>query len=98
MKVQFTCDAVRWFDKVDGNTYHSVKVTRHEDGAIVVGHFQYGYGEQYKQTALDAMLTAKWLPEQYNKDNLYMYTRENDYPILWNVYDGLKRDCINNTK
>jgi hypothetical protein len=67
MKVQFTCNAVRWFDKVNGNTYHSVKVVRHEDRAVVVGHFQYGYGEQNKQTALEEMLRAGWIPERYGE-------------------------------
>ena len=50
-KLQFICQAVKWFDKVNGNTYHSVRITRTEDGAVVVGQFQYGYGDQYRYTA-----------------------------------------------
>ena len=60
-QIKFTCIAKKWFDKVNGNTYHSVRVTRHKDGAVVVGQFQYGYGEHYKQTALaKARLCRKW--------------------------------------
>lgn len=40
----------KWFDKINGNTYHSVVV--YEDG-IKIGYnnFCYGYGGQYLQTA-----------------------------------------------
>jgi hypothetical protein len=95
--IQFVCTAARWFDKVNGNTYHSVRITRCADGATIAAPFQYGYGDQYRQTALEAMLAAGWLEGQaYN--SLFRYERENGYPVLWNVTDGLKRDCVANGK
>ena len=109
MKYKYTCNAVRWFDKINGNTYHSVRVIRHEDGAVIVGQFQYGYGDHYRQTALKEMLKAGWMKNtkrkgvkfpvgkvNYDKESIYVFERENNYPILWNVSDGLKRDCIAN--
>jgi len=106
---KFTCIAKKWFDKVNGNTYHSVRVIRHKDGAVVVGQFQYGYGDHYQQTAIEAMLNAGWLPKKYKKaqyrgdqsssekwSDIWNYERENNYPILWTVSKGLKRDCIAN--
>lgn len=95
-KIKFICIAKRWFDKVNGNTYHSVRITRLKDDKTIVGQFQYGYGEHYRQTALEVMLKAGWLPSQYNNDNKYSYERENNYPIYWNVSNGLKRDCVRN--
>ena len=101
-KIKFICNAVKWFDKVNGNTYHSVRVTRCSDGKVIADGFQYGYGEQYRDTALALMLKNGFLPEKYfidvltGKSNLYLYERENGYPILWNVSKGLKRDCIAN--
>ena len=62
----------------------------------MVGQFQYGYGDSYQQTALEAMIEAGWLPKKYNKENAYLYPRENDYPIYWSVSEGLNRDCIAN--
>ncbi|MCE5226665.1 MAG: hypothetical protein LLG05_12510 [Porphyromonadaceae bacterium] len=62
----------------------------------------YGYGEHYRQTALQAMHAAKWIDngvytDDLNKGkNVMLFERENDYPIMWNVTDGLKRDCIAN--
>jgi hypothetical protein len=95
MKYRYTAIARRWFDKVNGNTYHSVRITDNETGKAIAVPFQYGYGDCYRQTALQAMCDAGWLPEQYHKEP-YMYERENDYPINWCVTDGLKRDCVAN--
>jgi hypothetical protein len=96
--IKFICNAVKWFDKVNGNTYHSVKVIRCKDNKTICGKFQYGYGEHYRHTALIEMIKTKWLPKKYNQDNYYLFERENKYPIYWNVTEGLKRDCINNGK
>lgn len=95
MKIRFICNAVRWFDKVNGNTYHSVRITRIDDGVTIVNQFQYGYGDQYRHTALMAMAQAGWIPEKYKKEP-YNFERENEYPIMWNVKDGLKRECVAN--
>ena len=97
-KIKFVANAVRWFDKVNGNTYHSVNITRVGDGEKIVHPMTYGYGDAYRQSALNAMNIHAWLPEKYNEENLYLYERENNYPIMWNVTDGLKRDCVANGK
>ena len=107
-KIKFVCKAVKWFDKVNGNTYHSVRVTRCNDGAVCVGQFQYGYGEQYRYTALELMLDNGWLGKkgigrivgnkvkEYTSENLWSFERDNKYPILWEESKGLKRDCVSN--
>lgn len=103
--IKFTVIAVKWFDKINGNTYHSVRCIRHKDNAAVVGSFRYGYDEHYKQTALEIMAVVKWLPVKYRgMDDMthhplcFDYERENNYPILWTVSDGLKRECVANGK
>jgi len=101
-KIRFTATAARWFDRMNGNTYHSVRITRCRDGKTIVCPFQYGYGDQYRYTALEAMATAKWLPPRYREKkphgglNVFPFEMENNYPILWTVSDGLKRDCVAN--
>ena len=95
-KIKFSVYAIRWFDKINGNTYHSTKIIRTKDSKVIISNAMvYGYEDCYKQTALDVMLNAAWLPKAY-KNNLYMYERENNYPIAWRVVDGLKLDMINN--
>ena len=92
-KIKFVANAVKWFDKVNGNTYHSVRITRTMDGKTIACPFQYGYGDHYRQTALEEMARVKWLPVKYRSDT-WKYERENNYPILWNERHGLKRECI----
>lgn len=95
--IKFTVIAKKWFDKINGNTYHSVRCIRHKDNAVVVGQFRYGYGEHYRQTALGIMAEAKWLPGKYRgKTMRFRYEMDNNYPILYTVSDGLKRDCVAN--
>ena len=97
--IKFVATAVKWRDRVNGNTYHSVRVTRCADGETLYCPFTYGYGDHYKQTALAAMQAAGWLPAKYvEKGAEFMYERENGYPILWQCTDGLKRDCVVNGK
>lgn len=47
----------RWFQRTFGNTYHSVRIWINGEQVVCLP-FQYGYGEQFLQTALD------WLREQ----------------------------------
>jgi hypothetical protein len=101
-KIKFTAIAVKWFDKVNGNTYHSVRIIRHKDGKVLYCPFTYGYGDSYRHTAFAAMDKAKWLPLAYRgrdengRKYYWRYERENDYPIIWTVRDGLKRECVAN--
>jgi len=94
--IKFICIAIKWFDKVNGNTYHSVRITRCKDNKVIVGQIQYGYGSQYQQTSLEIMLKNGWLPKKYNRENLYLYERENNYPIFWDCRNDLKRECVAN--
>jgi hypothetical protein len=96
-KIRFICHAVRWRDRVNGNTYHSVAVTRVRDGKTLHVGMQYGYGDHYRQTALGALAVARWIPPAYRThETRWRYERENNYPIQWIVSDGLQRECIAN--
>jgi hypothetical protein len=98
-KIKFVCNAVKWFDKINGNTYYSVRITNCEKGQTIVPKtaFEYGYGDQYRYTALKCMLEKGWIDSKYNENLVYMYEREHNYPIMWNCIDGLKRDMIANS-
>jgi len=94
--IKFICTAVKWFDRVNGNTYHSVRIERVRDGKVIAQGMTYGYGEHYRQTALKLMSENKWLPVKYRGKERINYCRENNYPIHWEVTTGLKRDMVNN--
>ena len=52
----------KWFQRTYGNTYHSVEV--YVDGELIeYDPFQYGYGEQYKQTAHDILMKHGLAPK-----------------------------------
>lgn len=68
--VYYLINARKWFDRINGNTYHTVKVTAiYNDGETET--FQtpgkvYGYGNQFRETARE-MIAARGLPElMYN--------------------------------
>ena len=43
----------KWFDRVNGNTYHTTKIIDTESGETFYTRFQYGYGSQYKSSAAE---------------------------------------------
>ena len=91
-QIKYIVNGARWFDKVNGNTYHSVRVTRCEDNATIADMMQYGYDDAYRQTALKLMLKNGWI-SGHTEQNVYMFERDNNYPIFWNVVDGTKKEC-----
>lgn len=59
-----TVQARRWFQASYGNTYHSVTVTNDDTGEQLREPFEYGYGDQYQETAARLIEQAGWLPER----------------------------------
>ena len=60
IKNQLLVIAAKWFDKVNGNTYHSVKVLV-DNVQIGKVTYVYGYGEQYWQTAKEILQRAGYI-------------------------------------
>jgi len=87
--VKFIVETQRWFDKVNGNTYHAVQIINAKTGATIYkSGFTYGYGDQYRMTAIDALVKRKLLKEsdRFNH-NLIRKTIHFAAPS-----DGRKRD------
>jgi hypothetical protein len=67
-KKHLTIIGRRWFEKVNGNTYHSVNVWI--NGQCVGGvDYEYGYGDQYLQTAQDILEKLGYPSETYPNGN-----------------------------
>ena len=88
--------ARRWFDKVNGNTYHSVAVTL-PDGRVLTQGLTYGYGQQYEWTAwslvlgLDEVATNHKAREE--KFSPWRWYEENGYHVVYDVVEvSRKRD------
>jgi hypothetical protein len=74
----------RWFDRINGNTYHSATVYVNNE---IIGRepFEYGYGDQYKQTGYALLSKAYGLKIDSWRDL-------DGYNVRTTVSDGLKRD------
>lgn len=88
-KILYVVTAVKWFDKVNGNTYHSAQILKTETGEVFYVPFQYGYGSQYQQSALEKLVELGEI-----SGDSYLYERENGYPIFWFEFNvPRKSDC-----
>lgn len=78
MKKLGAVTGVKWFDKVNGNTYHKVYIEL-ENGDYYESSIKYGYGTQYLVTASD-MLKKMGLNIEYHEVSRNFYT--NEYDVL----------------
>ena len=62
--IKFVIHSKKWFDKVNGNTYHAVRILNTQNNLMIAAPFQYGYGEQFIQSASEVMLKNNWIKEK----------------------------------
>ncbi len=85
-----TVMARRWFEKVNGNTYHSVMV--YYDGDLVnketgeLTEINYGYGSAWEQTAQE-LLTRHGIYRDSKLMLRRMVEEENGDKLVWDVID-----------
>ena len=87
--VKYIVTTQRWTDRTYGNTYHAVQITDAKTNkTIYKSGFTYGYGDQYRQTALDALIKKGKIKEadRFNHE----YIRKTIY--FAPPSDGRKRD------
>lgn len=73
--------AARWFERTNGNTYHSVTLSL-PDGTQMRTPYAYGYGQQYEDTAL-ALLIAHFGDAKEDDTRLFPYlTTKGFYPLV----------------
>jgi hypothetical protein len=81
----------RWFDRVNGNTYHTAEVFVN-DKFVAKSRMTYGYDEQYVQTAKELLLENYNLPKGMKETSPLWQLREYGVKLTQSVSDGLKRD------
>ena len=81
----------RWFDRVNGNTYHTVKIWVGGE-QVYISPISYGYDDHYLQTAKDALHSGGLLPGIENGTPLWRYCEERGIKLIKSVTDGLKRE------
>ncbi len=87
-----------WFDKVNGNSYHSAQATINygtPEAVTVYIPFQYGYGSQYEYSAFKALQEAGYIPKQDSMVSGWRYYEENGIIARQNIERKCKkRDVI----
>ncbi len=74
----------RWFDKINGNTYHSVQVF--VNGKLIAEQgLTYGYGDHYRQTAIE-LLEKNGYSREGKEANWQMFNRLFD-SVLYFCHD-----------
>lgn len=91
----FFIECRKWFDKVNGNTYHSVQISVGGKVVRTIG-MTYGYGSAWEQTACSALKEMGYIPN--NDSHCFYISQFADYAGKKNVYStvstGLKRDLF----
>ena len=62
--IRYIIEGRRWFDKINGNTYHTVFIVNTgTNKQIYESQVTYGYGDQYRHTAIDWLIANNYLKE-----------------------------------
>lgn len=93
--------AKEWFDKVNGNSYFSARMTLNfgmDDEKEILLPFQYGYGDHYRDMALKELISRKLIPIE-NTDGRTMafwrYCEENNIVLRCTKIERcLKREVV----
>lgn len=90
--------AKEWFDKVNGNSYHSAVVTLNyglKDAKTVKVPFTYGYGEHYMESAREAIKNTGTIKDIAEGEMLWSYCDRKKIILRANIQRNcLKRDVI----
>jgi len=78
--IKYVIHAKKWRDKLNGNTYHSVRILNTQNNVMIAAPFQYGYGDEFMQSAKEVMIKNNWIKDKFTPEN-YLETHiitEND--------------------
>ncbi len=78
--IKYVIHAKKWRDRINGNTYHSARVLDTEAHLQLAVPFQYGYGEQFLQSASEVMIKNNWIKEKLKGidfQNIHIICEEN---------------------
>ena len=81
----------RWFDRVNGNTYHTAMVLVNGQ-SLGKSPMTYGYDDQYLETAKGILLEHYDFPTGMTERSPMWQLRDNGVTLTKTVSDGLKRE------
>lgn len=78
--IKYIANVYKWFDKINGNTYHSINLYDLNNNLVLSTGLCYGYGEHYLQT----------LKQHLIKLNLY----EENKPLKEYIFFNINENCL----
>ena len=93
MGIKLLIEGFEWFDKINGNSYHTIRITNLKDNCVIYksDNMVYGYGDQYQQTAYDELIKLGLVEEKdrfnHNLNHIRFIYRKQE--------NMLKRDILN---
>ena len=80
-KLTRVCIVKKWFDKLNGNTYHKVKLFL--NGEVLESDYTYGYENQYEQTAYNLFNTNEsWKDKPFRFPNINVFTNTIYFEVI----------------
>ena len=75
----------KWFDKINGNTYHSAQVIINGGEMNIRSNRQYGYGDSYITTATELLIDNDYSRDNMARDDLRNWLKCNAIVECFNV-------------
>lgn len=83
-------DALEWFDKINGNSYFSVRIRINGDEVDRRLAFGYGYGDAYRYDSLRLLEILGYV----TNDETYQGLREAGVKVHASIHNALKREVV----
>ena len=89
MEYKYIVNGYKWFDKLNGNTYHAVNIVNTKTKKIIFSSgLTYGYGEQWRYTALNGLISLGL----WDKKDLHNHDKIREEIYFTVNENALKRD------
>ena len=65
-EIKMLIEGFEWFDRINGNSYHTITITNLKDNCVIhkSKFIIYGYGEQYQHTAYSVLVELGLVKEE----------------------------------
>lgn len=86
----------KWWDKENGNTYHTAQVMVNGE-TVGKTEFQYGYDDHYLQSAAEWLEKNGYITRKHygngGSQPLWAHCRDNNIHLEYSAHYCLKREC-----
>tara|TARA_R100000789_G_scaffold87383_1_gene83809 strand:- start:24 stop:314 length:291 start_codon:yes stop_codon:yes gene_type:complete len=90
---KYLIEGFEWFDKINGNSYHTIKITDLNENKVIVKSkdIVYGYGNQYEHTAYKELINLGLA----KKEDEYNHELNHKRFVFRKQENMLKREILN---